>query len=342
MSFSGSISLLLTPFLVLISCIYFVFMDFKTGLVKNKPLFFLFFTELMLQLIYLPYCRIGTSLFFFIAVFIVFSFLLYMMNIWGAGDGKLLSVIFLSYPLCIWNLIPCITFFWVPISAFTIGYIYCILQLIYTIVKKKIPISNIIESVRIHEMLMRFCFSGFMSLFSIFCLMAIRIENSILQILIIIFFDYLFRKYIINHIKIRLKLFALAIIFLSIILIEHILHISVIPLLISSFLMLVMNILNVNSTQQVSVQDLKKGMVLSTQSRLLLEAAKAIPPIDCYEKVSDKLDDDKIKKIQKWSHEKNLPDISLSIITTIPFVLFLFLGNLIYFSWVAYEIFYAV
>ena len=333
-----NVFLLVLPFIVLCVCVYLTIIDYKIGIVPNRYIFVLLCIDVVLQFFFLQ--LIG-SLFSTILVVLILVFLsasLYFLDIWGAGDSKLISVIILSYPFPIWNCISSTILVALPILAFIFGYIHSIVKMIISLIKRRYRVSDLLKNLNLNDIILNLGFSGLVSII-IFLLFNKYVNlNFTLQLLVTFLISFAVRKLFQYKINVIFKenqrlIFSL---YFLVLLAQYLLSMNVLAFSLILFLQLLLNILRYDSYKTVDISKLEKGMILSMSSRMLLEGAGVLTQNDRYESVADKLNEKNILRIKKWK-EKNNFNLTVTVVNTVPFVSYIFLANLFVFIWVSYE-----
>lgn len=333
-----NVFLLVLPFIVLCVCVYLTIIDYKIGIVPNRYIFVLLCIDVVLQFFFLQ--LIG-SLFSTILVVLILVFLsasLYFLDIWGAGDSKLISVIILSYPFPIWNCISSTILVALPILAFIFGYIHSIVKMIISLIKRRYRVSDLLKNLNLNDIILNLGFSGLVSII-IFLLFNKYVNlNFTLQLLVTFLISFAVRKLFQYKINVIFKenqrlIFSL---YFLVLLAQYLLSMNVLAFSLILFLQLLLNILRYDSYKTVDISQLEKGMILSMSSRMLLEGAGVLTQNDRYESVADKLNEKNILRIKKWK-EKNNFNLTVTVVNTVPFVSYIFLANLFVFIWVSYE-----
>ena len=82
--------------------------------------------------------------------------------------------------------------------------------------------------------------------------------------------------------------------------------------------------------QEVKVCDLKKGMILSSISSILLQNSRVrgLPPVST-EDLKSRLTEEQINSINRWAGSRKI--LTVTVVRKIPFAIFIFAGFLSYF-----------
>ena len=332
--------LLLIPFAVLCVCAYLTVIDHKTGIVPNKYIFVLLCIDVVMQFAFWLLIGNRSSTIAVVVVLVFLSAALYFLDVWGAGDSKLISVIILSYPFPLWNHISVAILIALPVLAFISGYIHSIATMIVSLVRGRYKAQDVLKNLNLHDIFLNLDLSGFVSIIIFLLLSKFVNPDFSSQLLIIFFTTFAVRKFI--HPKINFVLMGkqktIFFLYFLVSFAQYILGINVLTFFLISFLQLVLNILQHDNYKTVEVAQLEKGMILSMSSRMLLEGAGILPQNGRYEYVADKLNETTISQIMKWSVKNNLK-LTVTIVNTVPFVSYIFVADLLIFILVSYEFF---
>ncbi len=82
--------------------------------------------------------------------------------------------------------------------------------------------------------------------------------------------------------------------------------------------------------QEVKICDLKRGMILSSVSSMLMQNSRVrgLPPISS-EDLRSRLTEEQVDSIGRWASSRNI--IAVTVVRKIPFAIFIFAGFLSYF-----------
>ena len=82
--------------------------------------------------------------------------------------------------------------------------------------------------------------------------------------------------------------------------------------------------------QEVKICDLKKGMILSSISSMLMQNSRVrgLPPISS-EDLRSRLTEEQVESIGRWASSRNIS--AVTVVRKIPFAMFIFAGFLSYF-----------
>lgn len=82
--------------------------------------------------------------------------------------------------------------------------------------------------------------------------------------------------------------------------------------------------------QEVKICDLKKGMILSSISSMLMQNSRVrgLPPISS-EDLKSRLTEDQVESIGRWASSRNV--LTVTVVRKIPFAIFILAGFLSYF-----------
>lgn len=96
------------------------------------------------------------------------------------------------------------------------------------------------------------------------------------------------------------------------------------------FLLLCQMTIRTSLYQEVKVCDLKRGMILSSVSSMLMQNSRVrgLPPISS-EDLRSRLTEEQVDSIGRWASSRNI--IAVTVVRKIPFAIFIFAGFLSYF-----------
>lgn len=328
-------SLLLT--ILILTCVYATYTDFKTGLIYNKSLLISGAAVILLDIIYYGFFQrelIGGFL-LNVAVIALFSILLYAYSFWGAGDSKLMMLGSLAIPARfyasdVYNL-PLIT---VIVQTFSIAFVYLIAEsIILGIIKKNFfTVSKHITAQSLKNILKSYFLSYvYILLFNFAFQMILRYNEEIspyifpllnfFVVFTVLNFNFFKKIYVIGAA-------AIADVVLMIILKRSIA--SAMPPLWNLVLITVVLIFRCLAEKYnyktISASKATKGMILSisTVMNFNLQKIKGLPQATT-EDFHSKLTEDEAEAIRKWS-EGQKSDQEITIVRKFPFAIFITLG----------------
>lgn len=334
------ILILVPPFISLLACAHLALADNRMGIVPNRIIFPAIGICLIMQATFCLSNDISVRTTWVIPILIIASSLLYFVDIWGAGDGKLITLLVLSYPIPIWQEVPALFLMLIPAIAFVLGYAKCIIDTIISMRNHSITREQIIRLAAPKELAARLGFSGLVSCLVLMVLSRTSLYGRpLIHISIFLFTDWII-KHMLKAYLLRWRSHSVSYFFYLFTLAFQLLSgINPIPFIAISLLLLLMNLLSYGNYEMIEIGRLEKGMILSSASRIELELAGIMEPVGKYEMISDKLDEKSIQRITGWAKRNGHGSKTMTIVRTIPFVGYIFVGDLICFLLVAaYEI----
>lgn len=324
-------------FLLFILCIYATISDIKFSIIRNKFLLFFAINGIILDIIYYVHYPYFISIFLFnITLMVVSSVILYFTHIWAAGDSKLLIVIGLFIPSNFTIYDEYLYYeIMIPVYSFAISFIYLIIDTLYLylIKKKRISITDIYKQFKQSIALL--------IINSIYILTILKIEELVKITFNVSFgiFQWIFNillLILISGQKFFYNKYCVFVVTLSSIIFSFISDIWMVNLnrviyyIIIVFFIFIKIIINKYNYEEIDINDLKSGMILSTVSTFLFcsSKVKGLPDIST-EDLKSRLNNDEIDAIKKWSNSK-FGRKKLQIVRKIPFAIFISLGVLIY------------
>ena len=324
--------------LVAFLCVYATITDIKRGQISNKLIMvFLIIGALIDFVFYKANSFLIQTFLINVAIMIIVSLLLYLTHIWAAGDSKLVIAISILYPIrfTISNagfLLEVL----IPAYAFVFSFLFLIGDSIYQTIKRK-------ESLSINEIIAKVKRNIWSYLAS--CIYVLTFLKA--EILLENFYDLK-----LGYWKILLNICLLAIISSVKILKNRYVVIgvgatSIVLSLISGvweinlqrlgyyalvvILMIVKSYIEQYNYEEINVNDLKKGQILSTGSSILINRYKAenLPGIST-EDMRSRLTDAEVAVVKELAKKKKDLRI-ITIVRKIPFAIFVSIGTIVFF-----------
>lgn len=316
-------------FLILIILMIGTYTDLNYGIIPNKlvgpfiiigfiyKLFFSFSIDLLITI--------------FIACFI--SLFLFFMKIWAGGDCKLYLAMILLMPDCfVESSFYGISYIiWIPILAFLIGYFYVIGDSFFQKIKQHKKSNDL--KVKVKNDFIRYLKYYIVIIFLSYC-MNVFINYLNLQInmwlyMIIIFgMVYFLIKTSVLESKYVIGIIAFIDVFLGIIQIETLFNKRQLLIWLAVILTSLMKHFNNEyNYEEITVEQLKPGMILSTSSSYIFFN----DTLSKYKKISDetlrsRLNEEDIKKINDLKNKRDYIH-KITIMKKIPFALFISLST---------------
>ena len=305
--------------------------DLKYGIIPNK----LIFPCILVGIVYKVFSSISINLLSNIILASVISLILFYLKIWAGGDCKLYLAIILLMP----NFIIESTFYgisyivWIPILAFLIGYFYIIGDSFYQKIKQHKKNNNL--HIKVKNDFIRYIKYYVVIIFINYCMnnlfKYLNIQlNTWIYLLISLGLIYLFIKIGILEEKFFILFVIMMDIYIGIINLNSLFNLKQLLIWMTIiFSSLLKHFNNDYNYEEIVIEQLKPGMILSTTSSYIFFNDK----LSKYKKISDETlrsrltekDIDQIKEVSlKRDYIKNI-----TIMKKIPFALFISLSTII-------------
>lgn len=323
--------------LLSITCIYASITDIKYSIIANKYLILFAVIGIVVDIIYYSYNLnlIPVFLFNLVIVFIS-SIALYSSHIWAAGDSKLLIVVSLLIPAqCAMYDAGYLFEILIPIYAFALSFGYLIIDTIYLQIKNKyrLPLSDIKKQFKIY--VKRLIIN------SIYIVTIVKLENVILlryeiELGVFQLFINIFILLLISNVGIlqrRATIIGTLIfsIMLSAVTGNWMMNLNRLEYYgIVALFILIRIIVSEYNYMEISIEDLKPGMILSSYTTMLFSNSKVkgLPKLST-EDLRSRLDINEVNAIKRWHKSKYGLD-KVTIVKKVPFAIFITLGVLMY------------
>lgn len=324
--------------LILLLCILCVKSDFKTGLIPNKILIVFVFAAIIFDVIYYGYFANDLFFDFFINFLIILLLSLYLFysHSFAGGDSKLIIVLALLYPArfyLIYSETNITLFFSVGFAIFA-GYCYLLINSFWAIRTKKIVITfDYIKNQSFTFLKSYFAaiiYISFLNLFFIlFYKLGLNINIWIYRIACITIAFCVGRFSMLKQ-KNLIFCVAVATTLLSIILKSVPISLNFENYLLVLMILLCQMAIKINIYERVAINQLKKGMILSSLSSILMQNSitKGLPGVS-NEDLRSRLSTEEIESIKIWAKATHTE--SLTIVRKIPFAVFISIGFVSYF-----------
>lgn len=312
--------------------------DLKDGMVYNKHILIFCIIGGVLDAIYFGIYARELLIIYVIncLCIVVISVILYMTRSFAGGDCKLAIVLAMLYPAKYYVIYSgkSFTLFFAIGCALILGYIYLVISAMVGLIQKKNKITLVY---------LKSYFANFLSSF-VRVLIYVSVLNYIFVMLIqngisfniwIIRMNCILLAIIIGKLEILKKGYILILAFIVNCVMGCFLkmlpfsfnaenYVLVIVLLILQMLT------KTNLYKEVGIDDLKKGMILSSISSLMMQNSriKGLPGIS-YENLKNRLSQEEIEGIRRWGKKKNIK--SVLVVKKVPFALFMVLGFFMYY-----------
>ncbi len=324
---------------VLILCLCFLSSksDLKTGLIKNKMLLPFFVIGILSNIAY--YGFFVRDLFFEylinVAVVSLISLYLFYSHSFAGGDCKLTIVLTVLYPARFYIVVGTsnTTLIFAVGFAIFVGYCYLVINSLWSIItrKTKVTLKYIVSSLwvfiksYISATLYIFVINAFLILLE---MLGVGINIWISRIVCMVI-AWCVGKYSIFKKKIPLIIVTVIVTVLSILL--KTLPFSINPENYTLVLILLFCQMAIKTIiyENIKVKDLKKGMILSAMSTMLMQNSitQGLPKIST-EDLRSRLTENEIESVAIWA--KATKTDSLVIVKKIPFAIFLSVGYISY------------
>ena len=324
--------------LALFFCGYFAYTDIRFNLIKNSTVLVCGLTGAIISIVgyiifarnLLPYYLIN------VLIAIVLSQILYAAHVWAAGGSKMYICMALILPIIV-SLYDGRVWFssiYIAAYAFLIGFIYLVIETIVLIIKKEIKIDLKDAAPQIKGFVFRYIrniaiITGLWSIEEMFVdrtniKYAYALAAANLCILMLI---SLIKEWIKNTIAVLLLITEIIVYFATGILSVQTINVKYYLLIV--LLMIFRILVNDGNYSTISSTDVKKGMILSTVTTLMMcnSKIKGLPRIS-KENMADRLTEEEAEAVRKWGLIKGQP-IDIQIVKKIPFAIFLTLGMII-------------
>lgn len=320
---------------LMILCFLCIYTDLKYGIIRNKYLVTMGLGAVGLNIIsyFLNHEKEWIDCIVPVAVGIVITIALYFLKIWAGGDCKLYLVLAMAMPYHIvnkkmWGISLVI---YIPVLAFLYGYLYIILESYVSRIRRKEKEKGSLKK----------AFAGFVvylkyyiailfiqrMLLGFFNWLEIRSVNQWLLFVIDLLFVYMMGRWKLLEYRSVLFVLLAADLMLGILKIDSILNRQTILVWLSIILSnVVRNVSNNYNYKEIPIEELKKGMILSTASSVILANNRA----NRYSKISDeslraRLTEEDVKDILAFSAGKG-SITEVSIVKKVPFAMFIALA----------------
>ena len=324
--------------LVLLLCILSIKSDMSTGLIRNKILSIFIIIGVFLDIIYYGY--FATDLFFeflinFLIVALLSLFLFYSHSFAG-GDSKLVIVLALLYPANYYlgyNQTNITLFFVLGFAIFS-GYCYLLINSLWSISTKKIAIS--VEYIKnqslafLKSYLAAIIYISFLNLFFIIGSRLGAEINIWAHRLVCITVAFCAGRFAILRQKKVVISIAIITVFTSIFLKSIPISTNFENYLLVLMILLCQMTIKLNIYERVVIDQIKKGMILSTISSVLMQTSitPGLPGVST-EDLRSRLTTEEIASIKIWAKATHTE--SLTIVKKIPFAIFISIGFVSYF-----------
>ena len=329
---------LLRIIILILVCVIFSIEDAKDNHVDNKKIAIFGMLGIILSCIYYGTFFRDEIITFLanIGALTITAILLYATHIWAAGDSKFLILIGVLIPLEEnSNTFGPLRGVMIPVIAFSIGLVFLVGDTLINLLRKEYVISKENFVARAKKALIQFIIN------SMYVLTLVKIEDFFLRktgfqlgiyqvvfnvaVLILIGkFSFFHKKEVIGFVAGSSLLYSFGTGIWMISPLRFVYYII-------TFLYILFQIfLSDFNYKKIATCDVKKGMVLSFGTTMLMQYSKVqgLPGIS-HEDMRDRLDEGQAEAIRRWGKTKNGRD-EIMIVRKIPFVFFLSCGIFLY------------
>lgn len=323
--------------LIALLCFICIKSDLKVGLIYNKVLLFFVGCAVVIALVYYG-IYVNDLLFYYLinnAIVALVGVYLFYSHSFAGGDCKMTIVIALLFPARY--------YWWLDNNGFTLmffiafaifaGYCYLLISSVLKIVSKKVIITKQYVKQSIFEFVKSYCFT--------------IVYISLFHFLILYFFDLVLNAnawivsglclliaWVVNRYSFFKNKILFVLVLCCVILISVFFRISLISMNFGDYLFvfaLVLCQMTISTSiyEDIAIDDLKKGMILTTFSSMLMQKSitKGLPAVS-HEDLRSRLTEGEIESIKLWAKATKV--YNLTIVKKIPFAIFISIGLFFY------------
>lgn len=312
--------------------------DVKDGRIYNKTLLEFALPGIILCAIYYGYFArdlFGSFVINFVIIALI-SLILFYTHSFAGGDCKLTLVMAMLYPANEYLVYGRseVTLYFVLCLAIIYGYFYLLFFSIYSLIKGKTKITKEYVKEYLGNFLKSFLSaSGYICLvnllFIIMALKGISVNEWIVRIVCMT------SAWLVGKESKLKKWPVVVVVYLIDIVVGLILGFIPFSINPENYILVIVLLLcqmtiRTSLYQEVKICDLKKGMILSSISSMLMQNSRVrgLPPISS-EDLKSRLTEDQVESIGRWASSRNV--LTVTIVRKIPFAIFIFAGFLSYF-----------
>ena len=332
-------------FLMILLCIISSKSDLTKGIIKNKILAIFAMLGVVIDVVYYGY--FVRDLFFeFLLSFLVvtgLSLFLFFSHIFAGGDCKFTIVLTLLYPARFYMVLGSsnITLYFSLGFAIFAGYCFLLVNSIYLIATKKTKITGTYIKKSVLLFLKSYIVASlYVSLINYIVVILGMFEIGI-NVWIIRFLCMLMAlcvgKFSILKKKIPIIVISTVSFLFSIVLKSFPFSTNPENYILVLIILFCQMAIKTNIYDTIEVSQLKKGMILSTMSSVIMQKSriKGLPKVS-FEDLRSRLTESEIESIKSWAKSANIE--SLAVVKKIPFAVFISIGFIIYY--ILWSIFY--
>lgn len=312
--------------------------DLKEGIVYNRHVLIFAVIGVTLDIFYFGiYARTYLTIYIINCLCIgCISFLLYITHSFAGGDCKLAIVLAILYPAKYYVIYSgsSLTLFFALGYALILGYIYLVGSAILKLVRKNSKISLAYVKNYFEEFFKSF-FRVFIYVSALNYLFIIVMQKGIILNTWMIRMICIMLAIVVGKSKVlkkRYVIFCVTIVDCVIGVFFRVLpfSVNVENYILVIILMVLQMITKTNLYKEIELNNLKKGMILSSMASLMMQNSrvKGLPGISS-ENLKNRLSEEEVESVKRWGKGKNIQ--SIVVVKKIPFVLFMILGFFVYY-----------
>ena len=328
--------------LIILVCLISSFSDCSTKKIYNKNLLIFLILSSITYLILFNFIKFDNIYLYLINLFIstIVSYLFYYYKIWAAGDAKLFILVIYMIPYSVYKISNKMIFpaLYIIMIIFSVAFLCIIIESLYLVIikSKKITFKSYfnndifsylflyIEGFLVSNIINTICYNLFYNFY---------VNNATLLYLVNIAFIFYIYK-ISEKIKVRNVILISALIINLYFIINGMFLLNSFNyknIIVIFLIILLREVCNLYNYKEISVNELKEGMVLSYSTVISFYGSniKKLPHFTT-EDTDSRITNEQVESIKRWSKSKKGKD-SIIIVRHIPFAPFIFIGSVIYF-----------
>lgn len=312
--------------------------DLKEGMIYNKTLLPFLAISLLLDCIYYVFCVKDIFVEFFINVVFVILICLFLFytHSFAGGDCKLCIVMALLYPGRYYLIYAgsALTLLFAVASAIFFGYVFLLISSVVRLIKGKSQMTiNYVKNYLVSFV------CSFVS--ATIYISAINLLNYFLHCQGININPWVVRAFclaiawFVGRYHVLKKWYTLGIVGILDVILMVILKMMPISLNPENYILVIVLLvcqmtIKTNLYEEIKICDLKKGMILSTISSMMMQNSRIRGlPVISSEDLRNRLSEEEVASVKRWAAGRNIETIS--IVKKIPFAVFLAMGYICYF-----------
>lgn len=311
--------------------------DLREGLIYNKVLVPFAIFGIIIDVIYYGFfvrdIVIDFSLNFILIL--VINLILFFTHSFAGGDCKLAIVIALIYPARMYLIYGNndLTLLFIEGIAIFYGYVYMLVSAIGGLVKKRNNMSLNYVKDYIKAFVKSFVTATVYISAVNLIIIAVALKGVEINVWIVRAICMMTAWLVGKHDLLK-KYYIIGIVLVFDIIVAGVLKIIPISLNPENYILVVLLLIcqmtiKSNLYEEIEVENLKRGMILSTFSTVLMQGSRirGLPKVST-EDLRDRITQDEVESIQRWAENKKIERIA--IVKKVPFAIFLFFGALTY------------